>query len=76
VDFEKAFDKVNWITMMEVLKQLQVDWQDRRFIRDLYMKQQVVVRVADGESKPAVISRGVGNGARWRRCCFPYVLKE
>ena len=45
VDFEKAFDRVNWLKIMEVLKQLQVDWKDRRLIRDLYMRQQAVVRV-------------------------------
>jgi hypothetical protein len=62
VDFEKAFDRVNWLKMMEVLKQLQVDWKDRRLISDLYMRQQAVVRVGDGESEPAVIGRGVRQG--------------
>ena len=62
VDFEKAFDRVNWMKMMEVLKQLQVDWKDRRLISDLYMRQQAVVRVGDGESEPAVIGRGVRQG--------------
>src|SRR5262245_27054721 len=32
VDFEKAFDRVNWIKMMEVLKLLQIDWRDRKLI--------------------------------------------
>jgi hypothetical protein len=45
-----------------VLKQLQADWKDRRLISDLYMRQQAVVRVADGESEPAVIGRGVRQG--------------
>src|SRR5579864_706949 len=62
VDFEKAFDRVNWIKMMEVLKQLQVDWKDRRLISDFYMRQQAVVRVGDGVSEPAVIGRGVRQG--------------
>ena len=44
---------------MEVLKQLQVDWKDRRLIGDRYMRQQVVVWLVDGESEPAVIGRGV-----------------
>ena len=29
VDFEKAFNRVNWKKMMEVLKKLGVDWRDR-----------------------------------------------
>jgi hypothetical protein len=62
VDFEKAFDRVNWIKMMDVLKQLQVDWKDRRLIYDLYMRQQAVIKVADGESEPGEIGRGVRQG--------------
>ena len=26
VDYEKAFDRVNWVKMMDTLKQLGVDW--------------------------------------------------
>ena len=50
VDFEKAFDRVNWVKMMSTLKNLNVDWKDRRMIRELYMKQEAVVRIADGVS--------------------------
>jgi len=62
VDFEKAFDRVDWIKMMQVLKLLGVDWRDRRLINDLYMRQQAVVRVAGGDSEPGVIGRGVRQG--------------
>ena len=27
VDFEKSFDRVNWIKMMEILKMIGVDWR-------------------------------------------------
>ena len=27
VDFEKVFDRVNWITMMDALKSLGIDWK-------------------------------------------------
>jgi len=33
VDFEKAFDRVNWIKMMATLKRLGVDWKDRRIYK-------------------------------------------
>ena len=76
VDFEKTFDRVNWLKMMEVLKQLQVDWKDRRLIGDLYMRQQAIVRVADGESEPAVIGRGVRQGCTLSPLLFPYMWKQ
>jgi DNA-binding protein YbaB len=62
VDFEKAFDRVDWIKMMEVLESLKVDWRDRRMIYQLYMRQEAIVRVADGESEPGIIGRGVRQG--------------
>src|SRR5437899_2810072 len=37
VDFEKAFDRVNWVKMFEIMKSLHIDWRDRRLLQDLYM---------------------------------------
>jgi hypothetical protein len=62
VDFEKAFDRVNWVMLLEALKDIGVDWRDRRLIQELYMKQEVVVRVADGESGSGIVGRGVRQG--------------
>jgi hypothetical protein len=62
VDFEKAFDRVNWVKMFEILKSLNIDWRDRRLLQDLYVRQGAVVRVADGESNLGVIGRGVRQG--------------
>ena len=62
VDYEKAFDRVNWIKMMEILHDIGVDWRDRRLIAELYMNQSAYVRF-DGEfSKPAIIGRGNRQG--------------
>ena len=62
VDFEKAFDRVRWDKMMQVLKELKVDWKDRRMIKDLYMRQEAVVRLECGDTEPGVIGRGVRQG--------------
>src|SRR2546425_4965 len=62
VGFEKAFDRVNWVKMFEILKSLHIDWRDRRLLQDLYMKQEVVVRTVGGDSDPGVIGRGVRQG--------------
>ena len=37
VDFEKAFDRVNLVKMFEILKDLHVDWKERRLLKDLYL---------------------------------------
>src|SRR6476469_1777992 len=59
VDFEKAFDRVNWEKMMKVLQSIGVDLRDRRMISKLYMTQEAVVRIAGGESDSGIIGRGV-----------------
>ena len=59
VDFEKAFDRVNWVKMFEIMKSSHIDWKDRRLLQDLYMKQKAVVRTVGGDSDPGVIGRGV-----------------
>ena len=62
VDYEKAFDRVNWVKMMDTLKQLGVDWRDRRLIWELYIEQQAVVRVADEYTDTCSIGRRVRQG--------------
>ncbi len=62
VDFEKAFDRVDWVKMFDILKNLHIDWRDRRLLQDLYMRQQAVIRIADEESDPGTIGRGVRQG--------------
>ena len=59
IDFEKAFDRVNWVKMMDALKSIGVDVRDRRLIKELYLGHEAVIRVANGESLPATVGRGV-----------------
>ena len=62
VDYEKAFDRVNWVKMLDILKDLGVDWRDRKLICELYMKQEAVVRVMDEETDSCAVGRGVRQG--------------
>ena len=58
----KAFDRVNWVKLLEVLKSIGVDWQDRWLIERLYTGQKARVRLKDGLSEPAVIGCGTRQG--------------
>ena len=69
VDFEKAFDRVDWVKMMDILKKIGVDWRDRRMISNLYMGQTATVRIADAYAEPSVVGRGVRQG-----CCLSPLL--
>ena len=62
IDFEKAFDRVKWDVLMRVLKKLGIDWRDRRMLAELYMKQEVLVRIEDEMTEPGMIGRGVRQG--------------
>src|SRR6476661_703462 len=62
VDFEKAFNRVNWEKMMKILQSTGVDWRDRRMICELHMNQEAVVRIAGGDSDSGIIGRGVKQG--------------
>ena len=62
IDFEKAFDRVNWKTLMETLRRLGIDWKDRRLIQDLYINQIATIRIDNEESNPAIIGQGVRQG--------------
>jgi hypothetical protein len=51
VDYEKAFDRVDWVKMLGILKEVDVDWRDRRLIVNLYMQQRAVVKVLQEHSE-------------------------
>ena len=62
VDYEKAFDRVHWPKLMEVLAKIGVDYRDRKMVWNLYMNETASV-IIDGElSDLAVIGRGVRQG--------------
>ena len=69
IDWQKAFDGVNWKKLMEILKEIGIDWKDRRLILNLYLGQRVKVRLDHGETNSAEIGRGVRQG-----CCISPIL--
>jgi len=43
IDWQKAFDRVNWTKLMQILKRIGIGWRERRLISKLYMEQKVRV---------------------------------
>ena len=62
--YEKAFDRINWLKMLEILKNIGVDWRDRRLINNLYMNQTSAVKIQQEFSEEGEIGRGVRQGYR------------
>jgi hypothetical protein len=69
IDWKKAFDRVNWTKLMQILKVTGIDWRERRLISNLYMAQSVKVQLNRGETRNVKIGRGVRQG-----CCLSPVL--
>ena len=76
VDYEKAFDRVDWKKLMNALRRKGVDWKERRLIGNLYMGQRVKIRI-DGEySEPGKIGRGVRQGCPLSPILFNIYIEE
>ena len=62
MDYEKAFDRIDWIKLMRILRRIGVDWSDRRLIGNLYMGQSFRIRIEGELSEPGEIGRGTRQG--------------
>ena len=62
MDFEKAFDRIDWVKMLEILEKIGVDWRDRRLIMNLYLNQKAVVKIQQEFSDEGEIGRWVRQG--------------
>ena len=69
VDWQKAFDRVNWTKLMHILKGTVIDWRERRLISNLYMTQSNKVRLNRGETRSVKTGRRVRQG-----CCLSPIL--
>uniref|UniRef100_A0A8D9A6I6 Craniofacial development protein 2 n=1 Tax=Cacopsylla melanoneura TaxID=428564 RepID=A0A8D9A6I6_9HEMI len=68
IDLEKAFDKVEWKKLFEILKDIGLNFKDRRIIWNLYKNETAVYECGEyaGEAK---IRQGVRQG-----CCISALL--
>jgi Reverse transcriptase (RNA-dependent DNA polymerase). len=59
IDSQKAFDRVDWTKLLEMLRNIGVNWTERRLIHNLYMGQRVKLRLNQGETDSVKVGRGV-----------------
>ena len=80
IDWQKAFDRVNWTKLMQILKETGIDWRERRLISNLYVAQSVKVRLNRGETRSVKIGREVRQGCFLSQILFnlynEYLAKE
>jgi hypothetical protein len=69
IDWQEAFDRVNWTELMQILKGTGIDWREKRLISNLYTAQSVKVRLNRGETRSVKIGRRVRQG-----CCLSPIL--
>ena len=62
VDYEKAFDRVDWRKLVSAPRRMGVDWRERRPIENLYLRQKVRVGIEGVYSEPVIVGRGVRQG--------------
>uniref|UniRef100_A0A8D8TI87 Craniofacial development protein 2 n=1 Tax=Cacopsylla melanoneura TaxID=428564 RepID=A0A8D8TI87_9HEMI len=63
VDLQKAFDNVNWNLMMDILKEINVTFKDRRLIYNLYKNQIAHIEINKAK-ETASIKKGVRQGCQ------------
>jgi hypothetical protein len=69
IDWQKAFDRVNWTKLMQILKGTGIDGRGRILISKLYMEHIVIIRLDQGETRSVKMGRGVRQG-----CCLSPIL--
>ena len=69
IDWQKAFDRVDWTKLLEMLKNIRVKWKECQLICNLYMGRRVKLHLNQGETESVKIGRGVRQG-----CCMSPLL--
>ena len=62
IDFQKAFDTVKHVEVMELLQDIGIDGKGMRVIRNLYWKQKATVQVGERKTEWIEIKKEVSQG--------------
>ena len=67
---------MNWKKLIGILKKIGVDWKERKFLSNIYMKQRIKVRVGDEISEGREIGRGVLQGCSLSPTLYNIYLED
>ena len=56
IDWQKAFDCVDWTKLLEMLRNIGVNWREHRLIRNLYKGKPTVLKLEEESEKEGSIS--------------------
>ena len=80
IDWQKAFDRVNWTKLLEMLRNIGVNRRERRLILNLYMGQRVKLHLDQEETDIVQIGTGLRQGCSMSPILFnlyaEYLMKE
>lgn len=75
IDAEKAFDRVNWKQMFDVLTEIGIDNKERQLIYNIYKNQSAIIEY-NGEKEVALIRRGVRQGCGLSPLLFNIYIQQ
>ena len=67
-----SFDRVDWTKLLEMLRNIGVNWRERWLIRNLYMGQRVKLCLNQGETDSAMLR--LEEESNRDVACHPYYL--
>jgi hypothetical protein len=57
MDWQKAFERINWTKLLQILKENGVECRERRLISKLYMDRSAKLKLDQGETRSVKIGR-------------------